>query len=206
MAEPGRAGSTGDEQEGAAQVEGQTEAEQHEPSTEEVPAAPTEETREAPAEEGPGASADTSSEQASGRTGLKGVLAGLGAGLVVGAVAGLAFAGLAKPDALVGPGEPDDTAGAVTAALAGKDATGLADNSCRSRDGQLAPQLPPEALQLIQTAKPAGPSQRTLDSEALAPVDLTLSAQGQTQTLPVDVVLGVTGGEWCMKGITQRQQ
>jgi hypothetical protein len=44
-----------------------------------------------------------------------------------------------------------------------------------------------------------------LDTQAQAPVDLTLSAQGQTQDLPAAVVLGVTNGEWCMNGISQQQ-
>ncbi|KAA5835130.1 hypothetical protein F1721_10065 [Saccharopolyspora hirsuta] len=204
MAEPSRDESAGEdpvrgenpEQEAAAQAEGQAEEAQREPAGESQ-REPAEEAQHEPAEEAPAAPS---------RGSKKGLLVGLGSGLVVGAVAGLAIAGLAKPDFLVGPGAPDDTASAVTAALASKNASGLAENSCRGTDGALAPQLPPQALQLIQSAKQSGPPRRSLDSEALTPVDLTLTAQGQTQTVPIDVVLGVTNGEWCMKGIADRQQ
>ncbi|MDA3629122.1 hypothetical protein OU415_27075 [Saccharopolyspora sp. WRP15-2] len=227
MAEPSRADESASgepvvgenpEQKGAEQAESQVEATQHESSADEssvqaesaetkaVEAGPAD-TEPADAESGEAESADA--EEASAppkRGGKKGLLVGLGTGLVVGAVAGLAFAGLVKPNFLVGPGKPDDKASAVTAALAGKDASGLAASSCRGPDGTLAPQLPPEALQLIQSAKQSGPPVQSLDSEAVTPVELTLTAQGQTQTLPVDVVLGVTDGEWCMKGLSQRQQ
>ena len=43
-----------------------------------------------------------------------------------------------------------------------------------------------------------------LDTQARAPVDLVLSAQGQVQQLPADLVLGVSDGRWCMTGISQR--
>ncbi|MER7014246.1 hypothetical protein ABT324_22720 [Saccharopolyspora sp. NPDC000359] len=222
MTEPSRAESAGEDPvrgENPEQAgESQAEETQHGPakgteraSAEESPAA-AEETRPEAAEEAPAGpeeaqpEAEEEAPAAPNRGGRKKLLVGLGSGLVVGVVAGMAVAGIAKPDFLVGPGKPDDRASAVTAALASKNATGLADNSCRSTDGQLAPQLPPQALQLIQSAKQTGPTHRSLDSEALAPVDLTLTAQGQTQTLPIDVVLGVTDGEWCMKGIADRQQ
>ncbi|MER7078587.1 hypothetical protein SAMN02982929_02331 [Saccharopolyspora kobensis] len=180
----------GEEPDGSAQAEEQVEAAQHDSSDE--------------------ASADTveaeeTSAAASGG-GKKGLFIGLGSGLLVGAAAALAFAGFVKPDFLVGPGKPDGAASAVTAALAGKDASGLAASSCRAPDGTLAPQLPPQALQLIQSAEQSGPPRRSLDSEALTPVNLTISVQGQTQTVPIDVVLGVTDGDWCMKGIADRQQ
>ncbi|MER6988986.1 hypothetical protein ABT337_07695 [Saccharopolyspora hirsuta] len=220
MAEPSRDESAGEdpvrgenpEQEAAAQAEGQAEEAQREPAGESQrePAEgaqhePAEGTQHEPAEEAQREPAEEA-PAAPSRGSKKGLLVGLGSGLVVGAVAGLAIAGLAKPDFLVGPGAPDDTASAVTAALASKNASRLAENSCRSTDGALAPQLPPQALQLIQSAKQSGPPRRSLDSEALTPVDLTLTAQGQTQTVPIDVVLGVTNGEWCMKGIADRQQ
>ncbi|GAA4617044.1 hypothetical protein [Saccharopolyspora hordei] len=220
MAEPGRDESAGEdpvrgenpEQEGAAQAEDQVEAGQAESTeagqAESTEAGQAESTEAGQAESTEAAQPGTAEEApaAPSRGGKKGLLVGLGSGLVVGAVAGLAVAGLAKPDFLVGPGAPDDTASAVTAALASKNASGLAENSCRSTDGKLAPQLPPQALQLIQSAEQSGPPRRSLDSEALTPVDLTLTAQGQTQTVPIDVVLGVTDGEWCMKGIADRQQ
>ncbi|RKT89162.1 hypothetical protein SAMN05421805_101714 [Saccharopolyspora antimicrobica] len=186
------------EPDGSAQAGEQVEAAQHD-SSDEAAAATTE------AEESATTEAEESSAAASGG-GKKGLFIGLGSGLLVGAVAALAFAGFVKPDFLVGPGKPDGTASAVTAALAGKDAAGLAASSCRAPDGTLAPQLPPQALQLIQSAEQSGPPRRSLDSEALTPVDLTINVQGQTQTVPIDVVLGVTGGDWCMKGIADRQQ
>ncbi|MDA3642489.1 hypothetical protein LZ318_21315 [Saccharopolyspora indica] len=199
MTEPGKADEsaaekpvTGEnpEPDGSAQAGDQAGAAQHDASDEAPVAAEAEEAPVAP----------------KGSGSKKGLFVGLASGLLVGAAAALAFAGFVKPDFLVGPGKPDDTASAVTAALAGKDASGLAASSCRAPDGTLAPQLPPQALQLIQAAEQSGPSRWALDSEALAPVDLTIDVQGQTQTVPIDVVLGVTDGEWCMKGIADRQQ
>ncbi|MCI2419525.1 hypothetical protein MOQ72_18945 [Saccharopolyspora sp. K220] len=209
MTEPGRAeestggeSAVGDSPEqqdtDTALAKSQGEAIKHAPSAEEQPAEPTD-TEVVDTE-----AADTSAAQRRG--GKKGLLVGLGSGALAGIVVGLAFVGFVKPDFLVGPGKPDGKASEVTAALASKNAGGLEQASCRSPDGKLSPQLPPEALQLIQSAKQSGPPHQSLDSEALTPVDLTLSAQGQTQTIPVDVVLGVTNGEWCMKGIAQRQQ
>lgn len=59
---------------------------------------------------------------------------------------------------------------------------------------------------MIQAATQTGPPHLALDTQAQAPVDLTVTAEGgQTQTLPADVMLGVTGGKWCMTGIAQRQ-
>jgi hypothetical protein len=156
------------------------------------------------AESGNSEGEDTSASQQNGSK--KGLLIGLGSGVLVGVLVGLAFAGFVKPAFLVGPGKPDGKTSEVTAALASKNAGGMENASCRDPDGKLVQQLPPQALQLIQSAKPTGPPHLSLDTEALTPVDLTLSAQGQTQTVPVDIVLGVTNGHWCMKGIAQRQQ
>jgi hypothetical protein len=180
-----QAAGDGPEQPDTSLAESQGEATQQAPSAEEQPA-------------------DTSAAQQRG--GKKGLLVGLGSGALVGIIVGLAFAGFVKPTFLVGPGKPDDKASEITAALASKNAGDLAKASCRSPDGKLSQQLPPQALQLIQSAKQSGPPQELLDSQALTPVDLTVSQQGQTQTIPIDVVLGVTNGEWCMTGISQRQQ
>lgn len=136
----------------------------------------------------------------------KGLLIGLGSGALVGIIAGLAFAGLVKPSFLVGPGKPDDKASEAVMALGSKNADAMAKASCHSPDGKLSQQLPPQALQLIQSAKPTGPPQLSLDTEALVPVSLTLTQQGQSQTIPVDIVLGVANGKWCVNGIAQQQQ
>ena len=104
-----------------------------------------------------------------------------------------------------GPGSPDSKAEEAAAALASKDSGQLEQVSCHGQDGKPLAQISPEALQLVQSAKPAGEAQKILDTEAQAPVDLTLSAQGQTQTLPSTAVLGVSDHEWCLKGLAQRQ-
>lgn len=173
----------------------------------------TESQGEAPqpsAEEGHTEPGDTDADEDTPATGpnrnRKGLLIGLGSGALVGLVIGLAFAGLAKPTFLVGPGKPDGKSFEVTTALASKDAGGIAKATCQGPDGQLSQQLPPQAVQLIKSAKPTGPPRLSLDTEAVTPVDLTITEQGQTQTVPVDIVFGVTHGGWCMKGIEQRQQ
>lgn len=134
----------------------------------------------------------------------KGLLLGLGAGAVV-VIVLLALAAFVWPACLSGPGKPDDKAAQAVAALASKNPGELEKASCRGPDGNPTAQLPPQAMQLIQAAKQAGPPHLLLDTQARTPVDLTLSAQGQTQNIPIDVVLGVTKGEWCMAGIAQRQ-
>ncbi|MHA6796607.1 hypothetical protein ACVGVM_24305 [Pseudonocardia bannensis] len=136
------------------------------------------------------------------KEGRKALLLGLGGGLVV---AAFVLAAFVWPGFLAGPGKPDDKAAEAVAALSSKNPGELEKVSCHGPDGKPVAQLPPQALQLIQAVKQTGPPQLSLDTQALAPVDLTLSAQGQTQDLPVDVVLGVTNGEWCMNGISQRQ-
>ncbi|WP_214364293.1 hypothetical protein [Pseudonocardia sp. H11422] len=134
----------------------------------------------------------------------KGLVLGLGGG--AGAViVVLVLAAFVWPGFLAGPGKPDDKAAEAVAALSSKNPGELEKVSCHGPDGKPTAQMPPQALQLIQAAKQTGPPHLSLDTQALAPVDLTLSAQGQTQDLPVDVVLGVTNGEWCMNGISQRQ-
>jgi hypothetical protein len=151
---------------------------------------------------------DTQAQDApvAGPTGSKkGLLLGLGGAAVGVVIAVLVIAAFAWPGFLAGPGKPDDTAARAVAALASKDPGELDKISCHGPDGKPTPQLPPQALQLIQAAKQTGAPQLLLDTQAQAPVDLTLSAQGQTQDLPAAVVLGVTNGEWCMNGISQQQ-
>ncbi|MBO0872014.1 MAG: hypothetical protein J2P19_01345 [Pseudonocardia sp.] len=134
----------------------------------------------------------------------KGLLLGLGASAVV-VIVVLALAAFVWPAGLVGPGKPDGKAAQAVAALASKNPGELEKASCHGPDGNPTAQLPPQALRLIQTVKQAGPPRLLLDTQARTPVDLTLSAQGQTQNIPIDVVLGVTRGEWCMAGIAERQ-
>ncbi|NMH99499.1 hypothetical protein [Pseudonocardia acidicola] len=137
------------------------------------------------------------------KAGKKGLLLGLGVGAVV--VVALVLTAFVWPGFLAGPGKPDGKAAEAVAALASKDPGQLEKVSCHGPDGKATTQMPAQALQLIQAAKQTGPPQLLLDTQAVAPVDLTLSAQGQTQNLQADVVLGVTNGEWCMNGISQRQ-
>ncbi|HYH74299.1 MAG TPA: hypothetical protein VD764_13865, partial [Nocardioides sp.] len=145
---------------------------------------------------------DDDDDQPAGRP--MGLVIALGAVAAI-AVVALAVTALLYPGFLVNPGSPDDRAAQITTALATKDGAALDAASCRTPNGQPLNPLTPDALTLIQSAVPAGPSQLMLDTQARAPIDLTLSAQGQTQTLPADLVLGVTDGEWCMTGLTQRQ-
>ncbi|MEJ2889675.1 hypothetical protein [Actinomycetospora aeridis] len=121
------------------------------------------------------------------------------------AVVALAVTAFIAPGWVVTPGSPDARAAQMTSALAAKDPAALEAVSCRDQQGNPTNPFPPDALGLIQAAEPAGPTQLVLDTQARAPVDLTLSAQGQVQRLPADLVLGVTDGQWCMSGISQRQ-
>ena len=120
------------------------------------------------------------------------------------AVVALAVTAFIAPGFAIRPGSPDSVATQATSALATKDPAQLDAVSCRNQQGVPTNPFPPDALALIQQAQPAGPPQLELDTQARAPVDLTLSAQGQTQNLPADIVLGVTDGRWCMTGISQR--
>lgn len=159
---------------------------------------------ETAATEKPSATAEgeADAEPKSGNTGL---LLGIGGSAVAVLIVALVLGAFVWPGFLAGPGKPDDKAAASVAALSGKDPAELDKVSCHGPDGKVTTQIPPEALQLITAAKPAGPTHLSIDTEALAPVDLTISSNGQSKTAPVDIVLGVTHGEWCMKRISQRQ-
>jgi hypothetical protein len=135
----------------------------------------------------------------------KGVLLGVGGAVLGVAALALVLAAFAWPGFLAGPGTPDDTATRAVAALASKDPAEVDKVSCRGPDGNAVSQLPPEALQVIQGATQTGAPQLLLDTQAQAPINLTLSAQGQTQDIAADVLLGVTDDEWCMTGISQQQ-
>ncbi|MFC5138833.1 hypothetical protein ACFPK1_11365 [Actinomycetospora rhizophila] len=120
------------------------------------------------------------------------------------AVVALAVTAFLAPGWAIRPGSPDGVATQATSALAAKDPAQLDAVSCRDQQGAPTNPFPPEALSLVQQATPAGPPILELDTQARAPVDLVLSAQGQVQQLPADIVLGVTDGRWCMTGISQR--
>jgi len=136
-----------------------------------------------------------------GKTAL---LAGFGVGVLVSVVV-LLLAAFVWPGFLAGPGKPDNKAAEVVTALSSKDPAELDKVSCHGPDGKSAGQMAPQVLQLIQATKQTGPPHLSLDTQALAPVEFTLSAQGQTQSVAADVVLAVTNGAWCMDGISQRQ-
>jgi hypothetical protein len=136
----------------------------------------------------------------------KGFAFGAAGGIVIGAIVALLLGALVWPGYLLGPGDPQDTANQVTQALSSKDANALGQLSCKGPDGQPVTQLSPQVLQYITKVAPAGPTTTLIDTEARTPVDLTLSVQGQTQTLPSELVLGETRGDWCLKGLAQRQQ
>ena len=135
----------------------------------------------------------------------KGLLVGVGGGLLVGLVVSMLLGAFVWPGYLLSPGSPDDVAAQATAALSNKDGTALDAVTCKGPDGPTS-QIPPSALQLIARATQPGPPRQTLDTEARAPLDLVISEQGQTQQLPSDMVLGVNNGSWCLAGLAQRQQ
>ncbi|GAA4747273.1 hypothetical protein [Actinomycetospora chibensis] len=137
--------------------------------------------------------------------------AGRPMGLVIalGAVAALAVVALAVtallyPGFLVKPGSPDARATEMTTALANKDAAALESLSCHDQQGLSSNPFPPDVMSIVQSATPSGPAELKLDTQARAPVDIVVSAGGQTQTLPADLVLAVTDGNWCMTGVSQR--
>ncbi|MCD2198050.1 hypothetical protein LQ327_32230 [Actinomycetospora endophytica] len=136
----------------------------------------------------------------------KGFMFGAAGGIVIGAIVALLLGAFVWPGYLMGPGNPDDTANQVTQALAAKDGPKLDELSCKGPDGKPVAQLSGQVLQYIAKVQPAGPATTLIDTEARAPVDLTLTVQGQTQTLPSELVLGESKGDWCLKGLAQRQQ
>lgn len=132
--------------------------------------------------------------------------AGISGAVLAGAAAAFLVTGFLAPGFLVKPGSPDAAAAQATAALAGKNVQELERVSCQGSDGRPIAPVPAEALELIQTATQAGPLRLALDTQAQAPLDLTVAAQdGRTQTLPAEMQFAVTGGEWCLSGIAQRQ-
>lgn len=135
----------------------------------------------------------------------KGFGFGAAGGILVGAVVALLLGALVWPGYLLGPGNPDDTASQVTQALSSKDGPKLDELSCKGPDGKPVAQLSGQVLQFIAKVAPTGPANAVIDTEARAPVDLTLSVQGQSQTLPSELVLGEVKGDWCLKGLAQRQ-
>jgi hypothetical protein len=136
----------------------------------------------------------------------KSVLLGFAGGAVT-AVAVLALTGYVWPGFLAGPGKPDDKVAEVTAAMGSRNPAELDKVTCHAPDGKpTSHMLPPQAMQLIQKVTQTAPARLSLDTEAMVPVDLTLSAQGQTQKLPVNLVLTVSNGHWCMNGLAQQQQ
>ncbi|MEJ2866959.1 hypothetical protein WCD74_04225 [Actinomycetospora sp. OC33-EN08] len=135
----------------------------------------------------------------------KGLAFGAAGGLVLGAIVALLLGAFVYPGYLGGPGSPEDTANQAVTALTAKDAPTLDQLSCRGPDGAPVSALSPQVLQLVASVRPTGPTTTVIDTEARTPVDLTLTFQGQSQTLPSEVVLGQTGGSWCVKGLAQRQ-
>jgi hypothetical protein len=148
--------------------------------------------------------ADGTAKAAGAKGPLIPALAGAGAVLVV--VGLVALAAFVWPGFAAGPGAPDDEAAKATTALTGKDAAALDALSCRGPDGKPVNQFPAEAFQLIQSTKTTGPVATEIDTQAKQPIELTIGAQGQTQALPADLMLGVDKGEWCVLGIQLRQQ
>jgi hypothetical protein len=136
----------------------------------------------------------------------KGFAFGAAGGILIGAIVALLLGALVWPGYLMGPGSPDDSANQIVAALSAKNGPEIDNLSCKGPDGKPVSQLSGQVLQYITKVAPAGPATTLIDTEARAPVDVTLSVQGQTQTLPSELVLGEVKGDWCLKGLAQRQQ
>ena len=135
----------------------------------------------------------------------KGLLLGVGGGVLVGLIVSLVLGALVWPGYLLSPGSPDDVAARVTAAFTAKDASALSALTCQGPDGPTS-RIPDSALQVVSQATQPGPMRTTLDTEARGPLDLVISEQGQTQSLPSDMILAVNDGSWCLNGLAQRQQ
>lgn len=131
------------------------------------------------------------------------MLLGVGAAVLV--IVALGLAAFVWPGLLAGPGKPDKVAAAASTALSGKNSAELDKVSCKGPDGKAVGELPQEALQLIGSARATGPVTMVIDTQAQQPIDLVLNSAGQSQNVPVNVVLGVDHGEWCMLGLSTRQ-
>ena len=167
---------------------------------------PPDQAQHTEADGGEDESTEVQGTSAAPQKGKKALLLGLASG-ALGLIVGLALGAFAGPALLSGPGKPDGEASKAVAALASKNPGQMGKIYCHGTNGKPVVQpLPSRALQLILSVKRVGPLQRPLDTEAQAPLDLTVSNQGRPQTLPIDMVLGVTNGEWCMKGLAQPQQ
>ena len=136
----------------------------------------------------------------------KGLLVGIGVGVVGGLVVSLVLGAFVWPGWFVGAGSPDDVATRSIAAFSARDVGALNAVTCTGTDGRLTSQISADALQEVAGATADGPATTTVDTEARAPMTLTLSAQGQTQALPSELVIGQNDGEWCLVGLAQRQQ
>lgn len=167
------------------------------------PESPTAPGPESPAPSGAESPSDPVGKSPGTRKVSRGVLLGAGAAVLV--VVALALGAFVWPGWLAGPGKADDEATAAISALSSKDAGALDKVACHTPDGKALAQLPPQAMQLIQSATSAGPPTLVIDTQAQQPITLTISAQGQTQNLPANVLLGVDDGQWCMLGLSMRQ-
>jgi hypothetical protein len=159
-------------------------------------------------EEAPGASVPPPGEAPAAKTrkpGRAALVTGIVIGVVGVVVAVLAVTAYAWPGFLAGPGDPADVGSRAVAALSAKDSAALDALTCRGPDGQAVTQIPPGLLQVIQATKQTGGPQLLWDTQAQVPVTVTLAAQGQTQDVPAAVILGVTGGDWCLAGLSQAQ-
>ena len=167
---------------------------------------PPEQAQHTEADGGEAESTEVNATPAAPQKGRKALLLGLGSG-ALGLVAGLALGAFAGSALLSGPGKPDGEASKAVAALASKNPGQMGKVYCHGANGKpVVQQIPQRDLQLIQSVKRAGSLQRPLDTEAQVPISLTVGNQGKPQSLPITMVLGVTNGEWCMKGLARPQQ
>jgi hypothetical protein len=157
-------------------------------------------------EEAPGASVPPSGDPSAAKTrkpGRAALVTGIVIGVVGVVVAVLAVTAYAWPGFLTGPGKPDDVGAKAITAFQNKDAATLNDLGCKDPDGKPIAEVPQQLLDALQATKPTGAPTLLLDTQAQVPATMTLSQQGQTQDVPVAVVLYVNKGEWCVAGLSE---
>jgi hypothetical protein len=153
----------------------------------------------------PAAPADEAEAAPGPRPGRRALVTGIVVGALGIVVAVLAVTAFAWPGFLAGPGSPDAEADRAITALSTQDGAALDQLTCHGQDGTAISQLPPQLLQAITAVDRTGPTTLLLDTQAQAPVTVSLEAQGQSQDVPAGLLLGVTDGEWCFGGLSQGQ-
>ena len=131
---------------------------------------------------------------------------GIGTGVIGGLIVSLVLGALVWPGWFVAAGSPNDVADRAIAAFSARDVGALNAVTCVGADGKPTSAIPADALQEVAGATADGAPVQTVDAQARAPMTVTLSAQGQTQALPFNLVLGQQDHAWCVVGLSSSQQ